>query len=117
MDNCWNIIKTLSQSLIYEYELNRPLYLMSILMKSLEMIIMWKHWSKRELFEKILRIKMSRYTMGNGFKKWNYLLLGVIVQMFIFQMQGYLTLRKAGQSLFNKTLPCGFHVSNMCGKV
>jgi hypothetical protein len=59
---------------------------------------------------------MSRYTMGNGFLKWNYLLLGVIVQMFIFKMQDSVTLRKAGQSLFNKTLPCGFHGSNMCEK-
>jgi hypothetical protein len=60
---------------------------------------------------------MSRYTMGNGFLKWNYLLLGVIAQMFIFQMQDSVTLRKARQSLFNRTLPCGFHGSNMCGKV
>ncbi len=37
--------------------------------------------------------------------------------MLIFQMQDSVTLRKAGQSLFNKTWPCGFHASNMCGKV
>jgi hypothetical protein len=55
--------------------------------------------------------------MGDGFLKWNYSLLGVTVQMFIFQMQDSITPRKVGQSLFNKTLPCGFPGSNMCGKV
>jgi hypothetical protein len=54
--------------------------------------------------------------MGNGFLKWNYSLLGVTLQMFIFQMQDSITPRKVGQSLFNKTLPCGFHGSTCVEK-
>ncbi len=62
--NFWNIIKTLSQSLIYKYEFNRPLYLMSILMKSLKRIIMWQHWYERELFEK--NIENQNVKIYNG---------------------------------------------------